>query len=145
MGINEITALGAIAALLLVARGFLPLVQMWRADFLGYVASGLTISSVSLLLRMTHWDILRTFVSDDVWLSWRTVTGGVAVNALPNLGVMIGCVCLLKARWLLIPEEDRGDWNLITAPFYPARRCIAVIFARRGLWARKKGRDNEPE
>ena len=131
MGINEITALAAIVALLLVARGFLPLVQLWRGDFLGYVASGLTISTVSLLLRMTHWDVLRAFVDDAVWLSWRTATGGAMVNAIPNIGVVIGCLCLLKARWLLIPAEDRHNWNLFTAPFYPARRCIAVIFSRR--------------
>lgn len=136
MSLNYISAVTAFLILALVARGFLPLLSVRQRDFLSYATLGIAMIAAATIGRAAYWDLLRLIVGAETWATWVDASGGVAVNVLPNIMVFLGGLSLLKARWLLIPEEDRANWNLFTAAFYPARKCIAVRIG--SVWKDRK-------
>ncbi|WP_417261696.1 hypothetical protein [Celeribacter sp.] len=136
MSLNYFSALTAFLVLLLVARGFLPLLSMRKRDFLSYATLGIALIASATIGRAAYWDLTRLVVGPEVWAAWVDASGGVTVNVVPNIMVLAGGVALLKARFLLIPEEDRANWNLFTAAFYPARKCIAVRIG--SVWRDRK-------
>lgn len=128
MTVNNISAIFAVLTMLLVARGFFPLLSVRKKDFLAYATMGVTLLVSATMLRMGYWDMVGDLVPRASWRHFASALGGKTVNVIPNLMTVVAGLFLLKARLLLIPETDResGRWNLLTAAFYPAHKCIVV-------------------
>lgn len=119
------------------------------------VTMGLAASALGWRHSMTRWDwsaewyfatakVLYSIGMGFLLLAWGAVWGVVRLldhgaggrmldapgapyaNGLGLLVLLAGVYCSLRARWLLIPEDERGDW-----PWW-----LAWLHPRRPLWRR---------
>lgn len=81
---------------------------------------------VVLLLRSSYWDILQTVLPRENWLALRDFLGGQEFSSVFNLGLLVPCYFWLRAKWWLIPEEDRDDWRWWNAWRYPPKLTLHV-------------------
>lgn len=79
------------------------------------------------LARGFFWDIAPMIVTREVFYQF---TGMFYPNTWPNIFFhMIQFVAgmrLMYGFWLMLPEEDRKDYNIITAAFYPKKLRMIV-------------------
>lgn len=134
MGLNEATALFAVVIMGLVARGFIPLVfTHQKDDILSYLSKGVAVLVASQVLRLVYWDWVHSAglrYYPELWETWLAMSRQLAVNVVPNLMLVCAGYYFLKARWLLIPDEDRDKWSILSAPFYPARHVVSITLSK---------------
>lgn len=127
---NTITAFGAFFALLVVARAYAPLLAGKNDPFVSHIARAAVWWAVATVIRFGHWDIANTlltnFVGREAWFAYRDFFNGVQYNIVPNAMKIWGAWHLLKAKWCLIPEEQRASETWISAIWYPAKRCRPI-------------------
>lgn len=79
------------------------------------------------LVRGVFWDALPEIVGREVFYQF---TGMFYPNTWPNIffyGIMaVAGIRLMYGFWLMLPEEDRKDYNIITAAFYPKKLRMIV-------------------
>lgn len=109
--INIIVASLALIGGILCGRAFLPHINILGKRPTEYLARGLFLCALSGFPRIAHWDVLRP-VTGQIW----SMPGA---NLAFDLVMLLGIYFILKARWLTIPDDERGDYNIITAVFYP--------------------------
>lgn len=111
--VNTVLAILTLLGGALCARAFLPHVRLLGPRPVDNLARGLLICAFSAFPRTAFWDL--------AWPGLRDfLTGGAVTNAVFNGVMCVGLYFILRARWLTIPEEERGRYNLITAAFYPS-------------------------
>ena len=79
------------------------------------------------LVRGFFWDIGPVIVSREVFYQF---TGMFYPNTWPNIFFhmiqLVAGIRLMYGFWLMLPEEDRKDYNIITAAFYPKKLRMIV-------------------
>ena len=74
------------------------------------------------IFRGLFWDILPNLMGRE---DFRTMLGSVDPSTWPNIffHVIMGVagIRLMYGFWLMIPDEDRGSYNIFTAAFYPKK------------------------
>ena len=125
-----------VAGLILVGRGFWPMLRNSDSRQVYHMAWGVVVMVAAISARTIYWDILP------VLLQGAWVDGGPLGRSVPNIvfGVMILVSLWHKLRLLLvmIPEEDRGRYSMLSAPFYPRSICIIRLAAAlRSAWRQR--------
>lgn len=147
-----VATIGLLASVLII-RGFAPYAlggrKMRDAD--GVVATTYRLSAgVALVIcayatRTIYWDVvpdILRWLGDGVWARWYDATG-TAVNILFGAIFLRGIYHFAVLLWLLIPDEDRAGWSVLTAAWYPRHNAWtrAVGAWRDKLVSRRKGED----
>lgn len=92
--------------------------------------AGLFWLAASILMRGLWWDGLPSLIGRE---SFRSLYGypiyGFWPNIVFHIVVIVAAWRLLRGFWLMIPEEDRGQYGVLTAAFYPRR--IQLRFSRK--------------
>lgn len=95
----------------------------------GTMRVALTLFHLNNLFRIGFWDVVRPFLG---WTGVMEPAGDTLMISLANSTfIMIAIVASLLALaglWRAIPASERGNYNILTAAFYPQRR-----FTRRTL------------
>lgn len=117
--LNMLLAFTALGGGLLIARGFIPHLDVWGKTPDGYMTRGLAICALSTFPRAWVWDVMWAFPS--IQETIRDI-GAAPINAVANIILLIGIWHILYARLLTIPKYHRHRYNIITAPGYPG--CV---------------------
>ncbi|KEP67813.1 hypothetical protein DL1_19615 [Thioclava dalianensis] len=133
---NELAAalsIFQVAGLALVARGFWPMLQNSTDRRVYHMSWGVTMMVIAISFRSAYWDILPVLCGG----FWPA--GGPFGRAAPNLvfGTMVLISLYHKLSLLreMIPENERGRYSLLSAPFYPKHICvIRLAAALRDAW-----------
>lgn len=135
--LNEVLAFGALATLLLAARGLYP--HLIRAilthgvrDPLTNLAAGFLVLDAGHMARMFYWDVLfqlKRNLTDARWLDPEVHIA--LVNGTLAMVAMTSAVFVLRALYYSLPAYERANYTLLTAPFYPSR------------WVRWRGEPDE--
>ena len=123
MSVYFISALILMAGMAAVARGFAPLIRDIDAGFPTHIVSGVTIMVIVLVFRSGYWDITQ-FIAGDMWPEIYQMLGGQQISSVFNLLMLWAVYHFLRARWFLIPDEERGDWYWFTAWAHPGSNCV---------------------
>jgi hypothetical protein len=110
------------ALLVLVTRGFFPLIRQKTDSAIYHLSIGVTAILLALAVRAFYWDALRVLTGPEAWLAFATAVGRPIPNTVFGLVVIYGLWHMLCLLHTLIPAEDRKDYSVWTAPFYPRRR-----------------------
>ena len=111
--LNTFLAIFVLLGGLLCGRAFLPHVNVMGGRPADNLARGLMVCAFGAFPRIAYWDVF--------WGAMGvSLPGGIVTNLLFNTALLIGIYYILKARWLTIPEDERGRSNLVTAVFYPS-------------------------
>lgn len=125
---NLITSIPAVLVLALVARGFIPFSTRAVSEELRLFSSGMLWMIGTFMFRTAYWGIVRgtvISVDPDLWRYWSEIIEGPDhVNAAFNVGFMVGGFYILRGFLAMIPPEERGNWSLLSAPFYPGGWCV---------------------
>lgn len=127
--INAIVAILALVGGFLCARAYLPHISLLGSRPSEYLARGLVLSSLAVGPRSFYWDVMRHMLPDH-FPKLHDLLGGISINIGFNVLLVIGIYMILKARYLTIPEEERKNYSIISAVFYPT-----------GLWPRLTKRE----
>ena len=128
------TGVSVLFLMTLVTRGFLTFVWMDNGPVLTPLLRGSFWVTTGIFMRTLYWSVLQP-VGDmyfpETWYALRAAMGGDdPVNAVFNIVIGYGVFQYLIARYRMIPDGERQYWHWWTAPFYPARKCIAVMVFR---------------
>lgn len=121
--INVVTAALAVFFMGLVWRAYWPLVVSKDEGWGDLVTKGFMILAGVILLRLSYWDGAQ-FVLGDNWIPVRDALGGQQFSAVFNVPVIWAAYYFLKARWLLIPAEDRRGYHWWNSWAYPPGKCL---------------------
>lgn len=79
------------------------------------------------IFRGFFWDILPNVMGRE---TFRALLGSIDPSTWPNIffHVIMGVagLRLMYGFWLMIPDEDRGAYNIFTAAFYPKKLRIVI-------------------
>lgn len=120
--LNVIIAILAVVGMLATAWGYRASFRQ-RGTATWYFAMGLVILSGSMALRRLYWDVIWTMAQDHspetaAWLS--DLTGATNINIFFNSLVLISVYCSLRARQMLLPDEDQKNWPWWRAWAHPS-------------------------
>ena len=137
--LDTITSIPAISALALVFRGFWPFMVKHPSEELRLFSIGMIMIVGGKMLRIFYWNVLRSGIIEydpDAWLAWvRLVHGASYVNGIFNLIFLVGSIYILRGFMAMIPADERKNWNILTAPFYPHGWCVRRMVNRlSGKW-----------
>lgn len=125
MTVSLLSSLVVLFALSVTGLGFL---RIWHDDTLDRnshimrnLRYGVMGIAVIIVMRTGFWDVVYPLAGYPDGFRW--------INILFNLGVVIPCYFWLKAKWWLIPAEERGRYTWYNAWCYPVQWRIVV---RRG-------------
>lgn len=127
---NVITAVIAIVMLGMVARGYVPLLSIKMARWAVWVFVGVIILSLSTFFRQGYWDLAQ-YVTGARWDDVRAALGGQRISSVFNIGVIVACYAFLKARFLLLPEDEREGWHWWNAWHHPCKTLVLPSFMKR--------------
>jgi len=119
---NVITAFTAVIMMGMVASGYIPLLSFKMSPWARWVFFGIIVLMVTMAARQFYWDLVQAMLGED-WVEVRAKMGGQKFSTVFNVGSIISCYLLLKARLLLIPEHDRKGWRWWNAWMHPCRLC----------------------
>ncbi|MGX9855791.1 hypothetical protein ACR03S_10180 [Limimaricola variabilis] len=111
------------------------------------LSAGVFLIVTAYVARSLYWEfaplIATGLVAPGAWAEWFALTG-TAINAAFSAVFLRGLYHLLVLLWLLIPREERVNWSLLEAPWYPDRAAFSrAVLALRARWrSRDKGDDN---
>ncbi len=121
--INVFSASLVAAGFFLVLRAFFPMFRSHIGPFGRYLMRGAMGVAVVSLARSGYWDFLQYLLGDN-WPMVRAYLGGQAASAAFNLAMLFPISDFLKARWYLIPENERHQWHWWASWAHPNTRCI---------------------
>ena len=79
------------------------------------------------ILQGLFWDILPNLMGRE---EFRAMLGSIDPSTWPNMifYVIMGVagLRLMYGFWLMIPDEDRGTYNIFTAAFYPKKLRMVI-------------------
>ena len=130
------TGICAAIAALLVGLGFLRLAIFDRGA-MGRFARGLLLIHLAVLLRAFYRDIGPWLVEPETWARLFDPDTHLVVTILMNLMVLWSVHLSLRALYLVIPEEKRKHYSVLTAALYPPWDVIAAL---RSMLYRFRGR-----
>ena len=81
--------------------------------------------AASLLLRGAWWDGVQSLMGRDAFRAFYG--GGTWPNVVFHAMVIVAAWRLLRGFWLMIPDEERGQYNFLTAAFYPHRFWARIV------------------
>jgi hypothetical protein len=141
ISLTELTAILATVVCLWGVYGLLP--HLHRPD--RRAAFWLAFTFIAALLegavRASYWDVLSVAVGTRRAEAWREVLGGTEVNWIANALLLAAGLGLLRLLHLLIPEEDRGSYSMMSAPLYPKRPPLGLlVLYLRELWLERRNR-----
>lgn len=111
------------------------------------LSAGVVLIVIAYLARSLYWEfaplVFAGLASPGAWAEWFALTG-TAVNVVFSAVFLRGLYHLLVLLWLLIPRDERADWSLLEAPWYPDRAAFTrAVQALRFRWrSREKGDDD---
>ncbi|WP_334061723.1 hypothetical protein [Limimaricola cinnabarinus] len=107
------------------------------------LSAGVFLVVSAYVARSLYWEF-APLAAAGAWSDWFAITG-TAINAVFSAIFLRGLYHLLVLLWLLIPLEERPDWSLLEAPWYPDRAAFArAVQALRLRWrSPSKGDDDE--
>lgn len=122
-----------VAGLVLVARGFWPMLTNSNDRRVHHMAWGITFMVLAIAFRSAYWDILPVLLGS----AWPV--GGPFGRSAPNIAfgllVLISLYHKLSLLREMIPAEERARYSLLSAPFYPKQICvIRFAAALRDAW-----------
>ncbi|GAA4218676.1 hypothetical protein GGQ68_002524 [Sagittula marina] len=115
----------ALVFLLLNAVAFRRYAFSWDDDPLNNLGGGMFWMSAAGAIRLLWWDILRAWsiaLNPGLWEALNML--GVGINVMFNAAAVYGGFRKLRGFWLMIPLENRGDYPLLLAAFYPRRLSL---------------------
>lgn len=125
--LNLVTSIPAVLVLALVARGFIPFSSRAATEELRLFSNGMLWMIGAFMLRIFYWGTVRGTVlaiDPDLWRFWSEIVDGPDhINAMFNVGFMVGGVYILRGFHVMIPADERSKWSIISAPFYPGGWC----------------------
>lgn len=85
---------------------------------------GFSILSGAIILRGLYWDfglpLLRFYAP--VYAEWWTnLVEGRMINIVFSTAKFVTVYCVMKCRWMLIPEDERHEWPLWRAWMHPTQ------------------------
>lgn len=114
-----VLALCGVVVLSLVLRGFLPYLRAERGTAAWYMAMFFVVKSLVGIIRMGYWDVGRPLWRYANGQDWQVLDAqGVWVNTGLAIGAIVCGLFGLMALWRSIPDDERHNYSLITAPFY---------------------------
>mgnify|MGYP003644715735 CR=1 FL=1 len=126
----------------MIFRGLLPHSLVKTEGPTYRLSAGINLIIVAYVARSFYWEVVPValrFVHPSAWASWYGYTG-LAINMLFSLLFIRGLSHLLILLWLLIPSEDRKDWTIWSAPWYPNHNYFTRLSQRLRLrWRSKSG------
>lgn len=136
MGIEMIAgavALAVAAMMSLVVLGFLPILLRPYGPVVHHLSAGIVLLLTAVALRSIYWDLMPVMGFENAFHPVPIILfGAIMLRAGYHL---------LRVQLLLIPEFDRGQYSIWTAPFYPRRLAlIRGMNALRRAW--RKEHDN---
>jgi hypothetical protein len=111
---------------LCVIRGFTPHAMVKDEDVTYRLSAGISLVIIAYVARGFYWGVAPAIVNvagPSLWDRWYEMTG-TSVNLLFTAVMLRGLFHLLVLLLLLIPEEERGNWSIWSAPFYPTGRIV---------------------
>lgn len=116
---NVFTGALAVALGVLVMIAFRKYAVTMKGTAVAHLGAALFLFTFQLVARLIWWDVFHGFGL------------GISSNWIWNILGLIACYHALRGFQLLLPEEDRKNFNIFTAVFYP----------RRWWWKLKAGND----
>lgn len=68
-----------------------------RNKKVGYLARGIFLIHMAVLLRASYWDVFRVVMPEDAWEIWYELSNGTAVNLVFNALVILAGYSSLRA------------------------------------------------
>ncbi|PWE50092.1 hypothetical protein DEM26_09070 [Thioclava sp. NG1] len=132
-GLAAALSIFQVAGLLLVARGFWPMLLGSSDRRVHHMAWGVSAMVTAIALRSAYWDVLPILMGS----AWHP--GGPFGRAAPNIvfGLLVVASVYHKLALLreMIPAEERTRYSLLSAPFYPRTICVTRLAAAlRDVW-----------
>lgn len=117
---NELTGFAAMIALVLLAylmRGAVPRGSFGQVRWLSLC---IRFVSIAALLRMVQWDVVipLLLVYDESLRPFLRDLGNIG-NSVFNLLLICAAYCGGRAALALLPDEERGQWDIFNIWFYP--------------------------
>lgn len=102
-----ISALGGI----LVAIAYLPHVSLFGLSPASNIVRAATLAGLAYYPRALYWDVY--------WFAMGYKVSNPLLNCAVSALIILSVYFALRARYLAIPDEERGEYNIITAIRYP--------------------------
>jgi len=126
--INAAVALLAVGGLVVSALGWRHSLLRWNsAEPEAWFALAKVLYAVSIGTRIIVWDVgfgLWHRIEPDAAVTFVRGFGVTDINILTSAPVLAGVYCSLKARQLLIPEDERDAWPWWRAWQHPRWRLF---------------------
>ena len=79
------------------------------------------------ILRGLFWDILPSFMGKhEFYLMIDSIHPSTWPNIFFHIMMGVAGIRLMYGFWLMIPDEDRGAYNIFTAAFYPKKLRMII-------------------
>lgn len=102
--------------MILVIIGFRKYTSLPRNTPMDNMGTGIWFLTLTKMLRLIWWDLIPDFTGHR-W-SYYGIDGS-SVNWAFDLGIVIGCVFILRGYYMLVERVAPGQYNIFTAVFYP--------------------------
>jgi hypothetical protein len=122
MSINFVSAVGVVFAFWFVGLAFWKLLPALFTPFASHMMRGVMIVSCVLIARLGYWDIMPVALQGN-WDTLRDTLGGKNFSAVFNVPLYVAAYQFLKARWYLIPDDERHMWTWYNSYRHPERHC----------------------
>ena len=123
----EITVIAWLLIMGLVLVAFRRSAMVLSGSGIHHIMAGVFWIICASVLRGVFWDVVPHMV--DI-AEFHQFTGLMHPNTWPNIffyAVMgIAGIRLMYGFWMMLPEEDRKDYNIFTAAFYPKKLRIII-------------------
>ena len=137
----EITAFLASAICLWGAMGLVPHLLRPQRKAAFWFSMCIILLLAQGIGRASYWDLMSA-INPDWALSFKLSLGGQNINNYWNGILGAAGLSLLKLLHVLIPEADRKDYSLMTAPIYPLELRLSALL--RSMRANKDRDDDAP-
>lgn len=90
------------------------------------IVAGIFWLASSMLLRGAWWDGLPFVMGREEFRAFYG--GGTWPNIIFHLMIVAASLRLLRGFWLMIPDDEREDYTVLTAAFYPRRIWLKLTW-----------------
>ena len=134
---------GLLATVILfwVLRGIVPMaVIAWREPrrlprHFAAMAVLLVLGSAG---RTLYWEGLAAFAGDENWTNFASPWRSSLISMFFNVLLIWGAVHFLRVLHLLIPEQERDQWSIWSAPCWPSTSVWPFMHELREFWKERK-------
>ncbi len=120
--IHSALAVVAVALMLLVTIGFAPHLRFRGHDANSLMSAFVALTSGLVWVRLLWWSILRPLLGSAGIMNPGVFTlSGQTVNAVFAFWSVVAALAALGALHRSLDEQDRKNYNWLTAPFFPRR------------------------